>query len=379
MKIPVCSPVIPENAKKYVCNAIDRNWVSSRCLDEEVNYLKKLEEGFSQYIGVRFGTAVTSGTTALDLAVAALGIVPGDEVIVPDFTMIATVSAVIHNGAVPVFVDADPGTWCMDATRIEEAVTEKTRAIIPAHIYGYPCDMDAIMETAERHGIPVIEDAAEAIGTVYKGKMAGSIGRIGCFSFYANKTVTSGEGGMLVTDDEELYTKAAMLKDQGFGEPRFIHEEIGFNFRMNNLTAAYAFASFEEAGEYVKSKIRNARAYSELLAGIDGITLPPRGGDDIVNSYWMYGILIDERQFGLSKTEVRKRLKEEFGVDTRDFFYPMHKQPALLKKGFVKDGSSMPVSWRLWEKGMYLPSSTDIRPEEIKYTADALKRLKKRG
>jgi perosamine synthetase len=379
MGIPVCVPVIPENAEKYVCEVIRRNWVSSLCLDEEVNFIKKLEEGFSSFIGVKFGIAVTNGTTALDLAIATLKIGPGDEVIVPSFTMIASASSVIHNGAIPVFVDSDPGTWCIDVSLIEKAITERTKAIMPVHIYGYPADMDRILEVAEKYNLYVIEDAAEAIGTEYKGRKAGSFGNINCFSFYANKTITSGEGGMVVTDNEEFAKRAAMLKDQAFGQPRFIHEDIGFNFRMNNLTAAYAYASFEEVSEYIKKRLRNGEFYNKALSDIEGIILPPKSKNGIKNSYWMYGILIDEKRYGRPRQEVRELLKSDFGIDTRDFFYPMHKQPVMIKNGYVKEDTKMPVSERLWEDGLYLPSSTDLKEEQILYIADAIKKLRREG
>jgi perosamine synthetase len=376
MGIPVCIPVIPKNAKKYVSAVIDKNWVSSLCLDEEVNYLKKLENSFSAFVGVKYGIAVTNGTTALDLAMAALNIGPGDEVIVPSFTMVATASCVVHNGARPVFVDSDPKTWCIDVNLVENAITTKTKAIIPVHMYGYPADMDRIMEIARKHKLYVVEDAAEAIGTEYKGRKAGSIGDINCFSFYANKTMTCGEGGMVVTDNEAYAKRVAMLKDQAFGQPRFIHEDIGFNFRMNNLTAAYAYASFEEVGEYIEKRMRNAELYNQALAGLEGVVLPPKNSEGIKNSYWMYGILIDKNKFGRTKQETRDLLKSQYGVETRDFFYPMHKQPVMIKRGYVKENTSMPVSERLWEDGMYLPSSTNLKPEEIAYIVDSLKKLK---
>jgi len=375
--IPVCIPVIPRNAEKYVGEAIRRNWVSSLCLDEEVNFIKKLEEGFSSFVGVRFGTAVTNGTTALDLAIATLKIGQGDEVIVPSFTMVASASSVVHNGARPVFVDSDPETWCVDAGLIEQSITERTKAIMPVHIYGYPADMTRIMEIARKHNLYVIEDAAEAIGTEYNGRMAGSFGHINCFSFYANKMMTSGEGGMLVTDNEDFAKRAAMLKDQAFGQPRFIHEDIGFNFRMNNLTAAYAYASFEEVSEYIGKRTRNAELYNQALSGIEGIILPPKSGHGIKNSYWMYGILIDRKTYGRSKQELRDLLKSDYGIDTRDFFYPMHKQPVMIKRGYVKEDAMLPVSERLWEDGFYLPSSTNLREEQIASVADALKKLRK--
>ena len=375
MRVPVCIPVVPENAGTYVSEVIRKNWVSALCLDEEVNFIKKLEDGFAEYIGVKYGTTTTSGSTALDLAVATLGIGAGDEVIVPAFTMIATANSVIHNGAKPVFVDADEETWCISSSRIEESITERTKAIIPVHIYGHPADMDKINALAKRNNLFVIEDAAEAIGTEYKTKNAGSLSDIACFSFYANKVITSGEGGILVTDNDHFAQRARRLKDQAFGVPRFIHEEIGFNFRMNNLTAAYAYASFEEVEEYVQKRRRNAALYTQGLSGIHGIILPPEK-DYARNSYWMFGILINQELFGFSKDEVRKSLKEDHGIDTRDFFYPLHKQPAILKRGYVDTDTSMPVSERLWSQGLYLPSSTNLTEEQIDYIVDAIRKIK---
>jgi len=377
MGIPVCIPAVPKKAQEYVASVIEKNWVSSLCLDEELNFIKKLEEGFSSFVGVKHGIVTTNGSTALDLAVATLGIGKGDEVIMPTFTIIATANSIIHNGATPVFVDVDPHTWCMNVDLIEGAITERTKAIMPVHIYGYAAEMDTIMEIAKKHNLFVIEDSAEAIGTEYKGKMAGSIGDIGCFSFYANKMMTSGEGGMLVTNNDEIAQKAALLKDHAFGEPRFIHHAIGFNFKMNNLTAAYAYASFEELPEYIEKRGKNAAHYNQLLSGTEGIVMPPRSDENIKNSYWMYGILIDEEKYGRSKKETVELLKSDFGIETRDFFYPMHKQPILIKEGYTTEGTSMPASEKLWAQGFYLPSSTNLKEEQIEYIADSLKKLKR--
>lgn len=377
MNIPVCIPVVPKKAKEYVAAVIDKNWVSSLCLDEEVNFIKKLEQGFSSFVGVKHGVVTTSGSTALDLAVASLKIGKGDEVIMPTFTIVSTANSIIHNGAKPVFVDCELNTWNIDPTKIEEKITEKTKAIIVVHIYGYPCDMDPILEIAKKHNLYIIEDAAEAIGTEYKGKMAGSIGDIGCFSFFANKMMTSGEGGILVTNDDELAKRAAMLKDHAFIEPKFIHRDIGFNFKMNNLTAAYGYASFEEVSDCIEKRIKNAEIYNKLLSNIEGITLPPKKGNNIKNSYWMYGILINKEKFGRSKNEVRELLKSEYGIETRNFFYPMHKQPVMKEKGYISEKTSMPVSEKLWESGFYLPSSTNLKEEQIKYIINSLKSLKK--
>ncbi len=375
--IPVCLPSIPKNAKEYVSAVIDGNWVSSRCLEPSLDFISKLENAFSSFIGVEFGVAVNSGTAALDLAVTSLGIGPDDEVIVPSFTMIASAASVIRSGARPVFIDADPDTWCISVDIVEGSVSSKTRAIMPVHIYGYPCDMHKINSLAEKHGLFIIEDAAEAIDTQYFGKRAGSMSDFGCFSFYANKTVTCGEGGMLVTSDRELARRAAKLKDQAFGVRRFVHEELGFNFRMSNILAAYAYASFEEVESAVSVKKKNAALYSEALSDIAGLTLPPRSTDDIINTFWMYGVLMDRDEFGISKEEAMRRLREESGIETRDFFLPMHRQPVMINSGFVDTGTAMPVSDMLWERGFYLPSGIDITERDIAYIADSIRSLHK--
>ncbi len=376
MPIPVCIPEMPTNALKYVQSTIEKNWISALCLDEEVNFLKKLEEGFAAYVGVRHGITVTSGTAALHLAAAALKLGPGDEVIVPAMTIISTANCAIYCGARPVFVDADPQTWCLDTGQLEAAITDRTKAVIPVHIYGYPAEMDVINELAAKYGLAVIEDAAEAIGTRYRGRMVGGLGDLGTFSFYANKLVTSGEGGLVVTDNDELAARVALLKDLAFGTPRFIHEDIGFNFRMNNLTAAYAYASFEEVEQSLAKRVGNARRYSELLADIDGIQLPPASDEIHTNSYWMYGILIDPKRYGRNKGEVRELLKKEYGIDSRDFFYPLHKQPALLERGYASPEDSFPVAETLWDRGLYLPSSNNLKDEQIQFVAKALKELR---
>ena len=372
-RIPVYIPSTPANALQYVNSAIRRNWISSICMDEEVNFIHKLETGFAELVGSKYAVSVTSGTAAVKLALASIKIEPGDEVIVPDFTMIASVSPIIQLGAIPVFVDVFPDTWCMNTELIEEKITDRTKAILPVHIYGYPADMAGIMEIAEKYNLKVIEDAAEAIGSKYHGKGAGSIGDLGCFSFYANKVITCGEGGIVTTSSEEFYKRACLLKDQAFSEPRFIHEELGYNFRMNNLSAAYAFASLEEAESTLKKKKKLAGLYSRYLSRIDGISLPPSSTDSVANSYWMYGIMIDKNKFGTAKREVRNILKNEYGIDSRDFFYPMHAQPVIQKKKFVGPTDRFPVADRLWECGLYLPSSTSLKEEDVQYVADSLK------
>ena len=275
-RIPVYVPSIPANALQYVNSAIQRNWISSICMDEEVNFIHKLETGFAELVGSKYAVSVTSGTAAVKLALASIKIEPGDEVIVPGFTMIGSVSPIIQLGAIPVFVDALPDTWCMNTELIEKKITDRTKAILTVHIYGYPAEMDDIIEIAEKYNLKVIEDAAEAIGSKYHGKSAGSIGDMGCFSFYANKVITCGEGGIVTTNSNKFYKRACLLKDQAFSKPRFIHEELGYNFRMNNLSAAYAFASLEEAESTLKKKNELADLYSRHLSKINGVSLPPQ-------------------------------------------------------------------------------------------------------
>ncbi|EKD25731.1 MAG: hypothetical protein ACD_79C01535G0017 [uncultured bacterium] len=374
MKIHVYSPPKPKMALKYVSNAIRNNCISSFCNNSLYNYVKMLEDSFANYIGVKHATSVTSGTTALHLALKALEIKKNDEIIVPNFTMIATISSIYHIGAKPVFVDADPSTWCIDTNLIEAKITKKTKAIIPVHIYGCSANMTKIRNIARKYNLYIIEDAAEAIGTEYKGKKAGSFGDIACFSFYANKLITSGEGGMLVTNNNEIYEKLVKLKDHFFTKSRFHHEDFGFNYRFNNISAAYAYASFQDHKKNLEKKIQNALYYIKCLSNINGISfcLNP---SYIKNSYWMFGILIDGNKFGVNKSTVKEILLKQYGIDTRDFFYPMNMQPAVLNHKLIKKQEKFPVSLKLYNNGLYLPSSPCLRKSDIKYITDSIKKI----
>ncbi|MFH0725317.1 MAG: DegT/DnrJ/EryC1/StrS family aminotransferase [Pseudomonadota bacterium] len=376
-KIPVCNPVIPENAMKYVNEVIQANWISSSCPDQDINFIKKLEKGFSAFVGTKYGVTTTSGTSALNLAVSCLNLGKGDEIIMPSFTMISTATCAVHHGARPVFVDACKDTWCMDSSMIEKAITRNTKAIMPVHIYGYPADMNNIMSIAAQKGLYVIEDAAHAIGTQYYGHHAGSMGIIGCFSFYANKIVTSGEGGMLVTNDPIIARRANYLKNHAFSETRFIHEDFGYNYRMNNLTAAYGYASFEGVRDNIKKKTGIAQWYNTALKNVEGILLPPESNANIQNSYWMYAILIDKNRFGRDKSEVRQLLAQNYAIETRDFFYPLHKQPAIIRSGLSHKEDRLPVSEMLWDRGCYLPSGVDLNEKQINYIAESLEQLRR--
>ncbi len=369
MFIPVNEPLLGAEELANVTTAVKTGWISS-----EGKFVKQFEDEFAGYIGVKYGVAVCNGTAALHLALATLGIGKGDEVIVPAFTMIASVYAIIYCGATPVLVDADPETWCMDVSQIEKKITRKTKAIMPVHIYGHPVDMDPLLEIAKKHKLIIVEDAAEIHGGEYKGRKAGGLGEIGCFSFYANKIITTGEGGMLVTNDQDIYEKAKILRNMAFSEgKRYIHYEIGFNYRMTNLQAAVGLGQLHQVKKLLEIKIRNAHSYNEKLKHIPGITLPVQK-PWAKNVYWMYSILI-EKDFGLPAGQVQAKLKE-MGVDTRALFVPMHQQPVLLKMGLFSR-EKYPVSEELSQKGFYLPSGTALTEEQIEVVCQSLAQIKK--
>ena len=370
MPIPVCEPLLCGRELEYVTNCLKGNWISSRG-----HYVDEFESRFARYCGCEHGISTTSGTTALHLALAALKIGSGDEVIVPAFTMAATVFAVLYTGATPVLVDADPETWTMDVRQIEAKVTSRTRAAVPVHIYGQPCDMDSIVAMAERYGFDIIEDAAEAHGAEYHGKKVGSFGRMGCFSFYANKIITTGEGGMVVTNDEEVADLARRLRDGGHStEERFLHSHVGFNYRMTNIQAAIGLAQMEQVNELVEMRRRNAHRYDKLLRDVPGVTLPSEG-PSVKNVHWMYGILVEESEFGLSRDALMAALARE-GVETRRFFHPMHRQPAFLDLGLF-EGEDYPVADMLSERGLYLPSGSGLSETQIGQVCHSLKKAQR--
>lgn len=366
MRIPVCTPTLTGKEWKYVKECLDTNWISSKGY-----FIKEFENKFAEYIGVKYGVTTTSGTTAIHLALASLGIGKGDEVIVPTFTMVGSVFPIIYCGAKPVLVDSEPETWNIDVDKIEEKITTNTKAIMVVHIYGHPCDMQAIMEIAEDHNLYVIEDAAEAHGAEYKGRKVGSFGDVSCFSFYANKIITTGEGGMLLTDEKKIYERANMLKDMAFTkERRFLHYEIGYNYRMTNLQAAIGLAQLERIDEFVEARRRNARLYNKLLRDVEGITLPPEK-EWAKNVYWMYSILINKEKFGMSRDELMKRLGEK-RVETRPFFVPMHQQPVFRRLGLFRD-EKYPVAERLSSEGLNLPSSSSLTEKDIYLIVNKIK------
>jgi perosamine synthetase len=359
--IPVFAPWLSENVRRYVLDCIDTGWISS--LGE---YVKRFEHDFATFCEARHAVATSNGTTALHLCLATLGIGPGDEVLVPDLTFISTANVVRFAGATPVLVDSEPRTWGIDPVDARRKVTSRTRAIMPVHLYGHPVDMDPLLALAAEHGLEIVEDAAEAHGARYKGRRVGAIGRIGAFSFYGNKILTTGEGGAVVTNDPALAERAAFLRDHAMDpHRRYYHPEIGFNYRMTNIQAAIGCAQLEQAEAILERRKTIAATYEAELAGVPGLVRPPAAAW-AENVYWMYSVLI-EPAFGLDRDTVRDRLRER-GVDSRPFFVPLHELPPYRTTGF-------PVATALARQGINLPSGTGLRPEEIATVAAALRAL----
>jgi perosamine synthetase len=357
--IPVCEPNLGGRELEYVTKAVSGGWISS-----SGSYVGEFEREFAKYLGVPYAVTTTSGTTALHLALVAAGIGPGDEVIIPSFTMIASAFAVCYTGAKPVFVDSDVTNWNIDPSLVAAKVTKKTKAIMPVHVYGHACDMDELQKIADAHGLLVIEDAAEAIGSFYKGRKCGAIGDLNCFSLFANKLITTGEGGMVVARDERFIEKLRYYKNLCFpldGSRRYVHDEIGFNYRMPNVLAAIGLAQLERADFYLECRRSNAVRYNALLKGQQGITIPPEA-PWTSSSYWMYSILIGD-DFGMSRDQVMTRLKAA-GIETRSFFVSMHRQPALAKYGCDVSGQ-YPVTDELARTGLYLPSTSGLTDAQI--------------
>ena len=359
----VCEPTLHGNESKYVNDCLDTGWISSHG-----EYINKFEKLFSEKCGAKYSVACSSGSTATHLAAYILNLSEGDEVIMPTFTMVATANSVRLTGAKPIFIDMDKRTWNMDVSKIEEKITKNTKAIMPVHVYGHPCEMDEILSIAKKYNLYVIEDAAEAHGAEYKNRKIGTIGDITIFSFFANKNITTGEGGMLVTNNEEVYEMAKKIRNQAFSEKRhFWHKHLGFNYRMTNLQAAIGLAQTERFDTLINNRIKNAKIYNALLKDIDGITLPPETLG-IKNVYWMYSITI-EKKFGLSTMQLREHLAKN-GIETRSFFIPLHLQPIYYESSFE---GKFPVSEDVFPRGFYLPSSAHLTEDEIQYVAGKIK------
>jgi len=362
--IPVAEPKFGGREQEYVTDCILSSWVSSKG-----KYVTQFESMFAAYCGVPYGVATFNGTIALHLVLAALNIGPGDEVIVPSLTFVATANAVAYTGATPVFVDSEPETWNLDPAAVEAAITPRTRAIIPVHLYGHPADMDAIRNIARAHSLTVIEDAAEAHGATYKGRRVGSLGDAAIFSFMGNKIITTGEGGIVVTADRALAERCFFLHNHARQpENPYWHTEVGFNYRMTNLQAALGVAQMEQLDDFIAIRRRNAAHYMARLRDVPGLTMPPQASW-AQNVYWMFAPLI-EPEFGLPRDAVMAGLAEK-GIETRPFFSPIHTMP------MYDTGQSLPVAERLSARGINLPSGCTLTPDQIDYVCDALESMRK--
>ena len=362
--IPVYEPRIGQEEIDAVVAALRRGEISGSFGVA----IAQFEADFAAYCGVRHGVACTSGTTALHLAAAAAEIGPGDEVLTSASTNIATALAVHHHGGVVVAVDSENETWNLDLDLIEPLITSRTKAVIPVHLFGHPVDMDRLMQIARRHNLIVIEDAAEAHGAAVRGRRVGSFGHMACFSFYANKIITTGEGGMVVTDDERLAERLRLLRNLGFTKPRFRHEVAAFQFRMTGYQAAMGVAQLAKMDWILEQKRRVARTYCEHLADVPGLRLPVEK-EWAKNVYWMFAVVITP-DFGITRDELAAELLQD-GIETRTFFCPMNQQPCLQRPG--REMSPCPVADRLWERGLYLPSSLDLSEPTIRRICERIR------
>lgn len=367
VKIPVAAPDLTGNEEKYVVDAIRSSWISSTGA-----YVGRFEKEFAAACGTRSALAVANGTLALHLALLTVDLRPGDEVLVPSLTYIATANAVRYCGAEPVFVDVDPQTWCMDPTRMEAAITRRTKGVIPVHLYGHPADMDAINHIAATHGLWVVEDAAESHFARYKGRPTGSLARIGVFSFYGNKVLTSGEGGAITLDDPSLEHRARLLKGQGVDpDRRYFFPITGYNYRLTNVACAMLCAQLERAGEMVARRRAIYARYRELLDGIPGIAFQPQAPWAEV-APWLYSITVDPREYGRSRDELAAMLAGD-GIETRPFFHPLHRLPPFQEESRSR-AEALPVTDRLGGTGLNLPTFTRMRDEDVASIAAAIRK-----
>jgi perosamine synthetase len=360
--IPVAEPTLGDRELEYVIDCVKSGWISS--LGE---YVQKFEHRFARYCGAEYGVATFNGTVALHLLLAALGIGPGDEVIVPSLTYVATANAVRYTGATPIFVDSERQSWNIDPEAVPPAITPRTKAIIAVHLYGHPANMGPLRAIADAHNLLLLEDAAEAHGAHYKGRRVGSLGDAAIFSFYGNKIITTGEGGIIVTNNEAYAQRAFFLENQGrYLDNPYWHSEVAYNYRMTNLQAAIGLAQLERIDELLAIRRRNAAYYNRRLAELPGLTLPPEA-DWAENVYWMYSVLIGDN-FGLERDAVRAQLREA-GIDTRPFFYPVHTLP------MYNTGQLLPVAADLARRGINLPSGATLTESQIDFIADTLATL----
>jgi len=360
LRLPVAEPTLGEQELKYVTECVVTGWISSAG-----KFVTGFERIFAEFCDTEHAIATSSGTTALHLALLAIGVGPGDEVIVPTLTFIATANAVTYCGADLVLVDSEAESWNLDPDAVEAAITPRTKAIIPVHLYGHPANMEPIMATANQHGIAVVEDAAEAHGAEYQGRIVGSIGRLGVFSFYGNKIVTTGEGGMITTNDDELANRIRMLRDHGMSkERRYWHPMLGYNYRLTNLQAAIGVAQMEKIEAILAAKRRVSDAYRQGLQVIPGLIMPPEA-EWATNVNWLFSILVDEETFGLSRDRLMSVLRSH-GIDSRPLFPPVHTQPIYER------AEHHPVAEHLAATGMSLPSATRLQTEDVEKVVAAI-------
>jgi perosamine synthetase len=376
MAIPVNEPLLGQQEMEYVTECLRTGWISSAG-----RFIEQFEARWAAYCNRKYGIAVSNGTTALQLAVEALDLQPGDEVILPTFTIISCAAAVVYGGGVPVLVDSEPRTWCLDVRQVAEKITARTRAIMPVHIYGHPVDMDPLLELARKHNLAIIEDAAEVHGAEYlagrarpnpRWQRCGSFGNLSCFSFYGNKLITTGEGGMVLTDDAQLAETIRSLRNLCFQpQRRFYHERLGHNFRLTNIQAALGLGQVERIEAIVARKRWMGQEYTRRLKDIACLQLPveePWGR----NVYWMYGVVL-ARDSGMDATQFAQRLRD-LGVETRPFFLGMHEQPVFHQRDlFLKE--KYPVAERLARQGLYLPSGIALTEQQLQQVCDAVRKV----
>jgi perosamine synthetase len=374
--ILVNEPLLGDRELEYVTECIRTGWISSAG-----HFIEEFEEKWAVYCGMKYGIAVSNGTTALQVAVRCLDLKPGDEVIMPAFTIISCALAIVDCGLIPVLVDCDPHTWCMDVSQVEARITSRSRAIMPVHIYGHPVDMDPLLALANKYNLVIIEDAAEVHGAEYLSgrtgtnptwQRCGGMGHISAFSFYANKLITTGEGGMVLTSDPGYAEKARGLRNLCFHpERRFYHTELGYNFRMTNLQAALGLAQLERFDTIVAKKRWLGQAYTERLKGIACLQLPVEEAW-AKQVYWMFGLVVDEST-SLDAVEFARRL-QALGIQTRPFFLGMHEQPVFLERGLFR-GEHYPVTERIARQGLYLPSGLALTETQLEQVCDAVRKV----
>ena len=363
--IPVFTPYLAPSAKQNLLDCIESGWISSGGV-----FVSQFEKAWANKCNVEFGIAVNSGTSALEIAVRALELDQDAEIILPCYTIISCASAILNAGCTISLVDVDPDTWCLNIDQVKDKITNKTQAIMPVHMFGHPANMSEIMTLARSHSLKIIEDAAEAHGALVDGRVVGGIGDMGCFSFYANKIITTGEGGMVVTDNDVLAQRLYSYRNLCFNsERRFLHHKIGHSYRMTNMQGAIGLSQIDHLDKTIAAKRNLAKKYTAALNNIDEISLPIEK-NYATNVFWMYGIVLSDN-IKLDAESLAKRLRAK-GIDTRPFFLGMHEQPVLKQRGlFVNE--KYPITEKLSRKGLYLPSGTNLSHKEIERVCNAIK------